>query len=99
MPALKYVVAEYTFKRTFVFVSSVLINYFTHVDIPSCGLLLQLNDNNWVRVFFYPHEFYIDFYHPSPTHGRGILRLGFIYHLPKHPQKGNEDLLNPVWGV
>ena len=92
MPALKYTVSEYTFNRTFLLVSLVIINYFTHINIFSCGLLLQLNDNNWVRVFFSPHEFYIGFDHPSPTHGRGILRLGFIYHLSSHPQKSNKGL-------
>ena len=46
MPALKYTVSEYTFNRTFVFVSLVIINYFTHINIFSCGLLLQVNGNN-----------------------------------------------------
>ena len=47
-------------------------------------------------MFFSPHEFYMAsiIHHPPPTHGRGILRLGFIYHLPNHSQKSNEDLLN-----
>ena len=58
MPVLKYTVSEYTFNRTFLLVSLVIINYFTHINIFSCGLLLQLNDNSWVRVFFSPHEFY-----------------------------------------
>jgi len=73
MPALKYTVSEYTFNRTFLLVSLVIINYFTHINIFSCGLLLQLNDNSWVRVFFSPHEFYSSKIKNCKNHKKFIL--------------------------
>jgi hypothetical protein len=52
IPAIKYALARYLFKVTFVFVTLYLIEYFTHMNISSCEPLLQVNGNNWSEVMF-----------------------------------------------